>query len=241
MFFVCNADWHGIQIMNIKYLIQRFLNYNFEKTPLGQTAPPKEYWYNVLWNDVLPKIEIISNQPRYGYHGLEHSAQVAMFGIDIAYTIGQNPLPVILAAGLHDCARTTDGWCSSHGPNAVPIAREFLDKNYPQMQKSEKKRILYAIKKHALGLNTHDEIAACLWDADRIRLAWEMGYNPKFFSTERGREIAAFTFAQQLEYIDNQENFLVRNNIRTREQIKRDHKYNQIQNNIGTQFKNKTR
>lgn len=200
-----------------------------------------EYYAKMFFDQILPQIEQITNQSRYGYHGLTHTTQVALFGLDIAYTINQDPLPVLLAAGLHDCARTNDEWCTQHGPQAVPVARDFLSKNYPNLSRNDLNKILRAIKNHTCGTRARDGVSACLWDGDRIRLSWEYGYKPEFFSTIRGRQIAGLGYAGQLQYITDQENMLIKNNIRTREQIEYDRRHDEIQNNIGKQFKLHTR
>lgn len=201
----------------------------------------REYWAQMFFEQILPQIESISNQPRYGYHGLTHTTQVALFGLDIAYTVNQHPLPVLLAAGLHDCARTNDQWCIMHGPNAVPIAYDFIAKNYPTISKSDTKKIINAVKNHTVGRRAPDGVAACLWDGDRIRLSWEMGYKPECFSTSRGRQIAGLTPNGQKEYIAKQDTFLINNNIRTRKQIEFEREQDKIYDQIGTQFKLKVR
>jgi HD superfamily phosphohydrolase YqeK len=124
-----------------------------------------------------------------------------------------------------------------HGPNAVPIAQDFLAKNYPNLSKSDKEKILNAIKNHTIGRCAPDNVSACLWDGDRIRLSWEMGYRPECFSTIRGRQIANLPQIKQVKYISDQNDFLINNNIRTREQIEFERKQDEIQNKIGTQFK----
>ena len=77
----------------------------------------KAYYCKLYFNQILPQIIEITTQSKYGYHGLSHTNQVALFGIDLAYSINQDILPVILAAGLHDCARTNDEWAlnTDHG------------------------------------------------------------------------------------------------------------------------------
>lgn len=201
----------------------------------------QEYYAKLFFEQILPQIAQISNQSNYGYHGLTHSTQVALFGLDIAYTINQDPLPVLLAAGLHDCARTDDEWCTQHGPRAVPIAREFLNKNYPTLPKSDVKKIVNAVKNHTTGKNASDGVAACLWDGDRIRLSWENGYQPHFFTTMRGRQIAGLNYYGRLCYIENQDDFLIKHGILSREQIEFNRRQDEIQNNVGTRFKSHNR
>ena len=189
-----------------------------------------------FFETILPQIQQVTNQSRYGYHGLSHTIQVSMFGIDIATSLGIDTLPVMLAAGLHDCARTHDEWCENHGPLAVPIGRKFLEKNYPQISKSSADSILYAVKNHTTGRIAPDNISACLWDSDRIRLSWERGYRAEFFNTERGRQIASLSPEQQVKYMAEQYEFLIRHNILSRSQIEFDIVQDRIQNK--TLYKN---
>jgi HD superfamily phosphohydrolase YqeK len=202
-----------------------------------ETSPKIDIKYTkIFFDEVLPKIEQITTQSRYGYHGLSHTIQVVMFALDIANSINQAPLPVLLAAALHDCARTNDEWCVNHGPNAVPVGKKFLAQHYPNMSQTDIEKILYAVKNHTVGRNATDAVSACLWDGDRIRLSWERGYNPDFFSTERGRQIASLTTNAQRKYISDQEEILIANNIRTRAQIFFDKYQDCIQ--IKTLYKN---
>ena len=195
------------------------------------------YYTRMFFNQILPQIEKISNQPLYGYHGLTHSTQVALFGIDIAHSINQDPLPVMLAAGLHDCARVNDEWDTEHGLNAMPIACDFIANNYSHLPQQTIQDILYAIRHHTTGTIAPNNISACLWDADRIRLSWECGYNSKFFNTVRGREIASMTPANQNKYIREQDAFLVWNKIRTQAQLDFDRIQDLHTCAVGTEFK----
>ena len=195
---------------------------------LLKTKSGREYYAKLFFDQILPQIAQVSNQDRYGYHGLTHTCQVAMFGLDIAYTINQDPLPVLLAAGLHDCARTNDEWCTEHGPRAVPIAREFLATHYPDISVAEATKILYAIENHTTGRHAPDGVSACLWDGDRIRLSWEWEYRPKFFNTVRGKQIAGMSPIDQKKYLMAQDNFLIENKIRTAKEIQDDRDFDKI-------------
>lgn len=193
----------------------------------------------IFFDEVLPRLEQVTTQSRYGYHGLSHTIQVALYALDIADSINQSPLPVILAAALHDCARTNDAWCVNHGPDAVPVGKKFLAQHYPNLPQTDVEKILHAVENHTTGRNATDGVSACLWDGDRIRLSWERGYNADFFSTERGRQIASLTTKEQRKYISDQEEFLIQNNIRTRAQIDFDKVQDQKQNH--TQYKTRIR
>ena len=212
--------------MKPKDLLIQFITQKNKNTI--QTAHGAEYYAKLYFEQNLPQIAQISNQDRYGYHGLTHTTQVAMFGLDIAYTINQEPLPVLLAAGLHDCARTNDEWCTEHGPHAVPIAREFLATHYPHISAADTKKILYAIENHTTGRYAPDGVSACLWDGDRIRLSWEWGYKPKFFNTARGKQIASMSQTEQKKYMIKQDNFLINNKIRTAKEIQDDRDFDKI-------------
>lgn len=215
-------------------------NIKSTKIFFDETLPKIDIKYaKIFFDEILPKIEQVTTQSRYGYHGLSHTIQVAMFALDIANSINQAPLPVLLAAALHDCARTNDAWCVNHGPNAVPVGKKFLAQNYPNISQTDVEKILYAIENHTVGRNATDAVSACLWDGDRIRLSWERGYKPDFFSTERGRQIASLTVNGQRKYISAQEEILTANNIRTRAQIAFDKYQDQKQNQ--TQYKIHTR
>lgn len=202
-----------------------------------QIMKEKAYYSKVLFSEVMPKIERITNQSRYGYHGLSHTQQVGLFGIELALSVHQDPLPVILAAGLHDCARVNDEYCEQHGPRCEPIARKFLADNYPDLLPVDVERIVKAVKEHTVGRNSSDLVSACLWDADRVRLSWEMGFAPEFFSTPYGKKLGALTRSKQEKYIADQEKFLIENGIKTRAQIEYDKMMDVKQNLIGTNFK----
>ena len=166
-------------------------------------------WTEFALTKVMPLIKNDTQQSSFGYHGLTHTENVVLRGIDYALSENINPLPVILACALHDCARTHDDWDDNHAENAVPIAKDFLKKYDFGLSEKEKESIIEAIKGHTHGENTQDKIAACLWDADRTRLAWEYGFViSKKFSTKRGLEVARFGIEEQKKYTQQQEALL---------------------------------
>ena len=161
-----------------------------------------------FFNEILPEVRKISKQPEKGFHGLSHTRQVALFAVDVALSIGQDPIPVLFAAGLHDAARDNDAYDLQHGPASVPLAMKIFETPLGKHLSPElRERVCVAIRDHTIGMNAADPISACLWDADRIRLSWRRGYDPKFFSTPRGRELAAMNSAQQKAYMDAWKNF----------------------------------
>ncbi len=165
---------------------------------------------------VMPAIRKVTNQPVWGYHGLEHTEQVVLYAIDYAIHENVSPIPVILAAALHDCARSDDTYDELHAPLCVPLAQKFLERNFSNFVKEDDKTNIYqAILHHTDGRGGQapSPVAACLWDADRTRLSWERGYRPHFFSTERGKEVASMSYMDCREYIAEQTAFLDKYNI----------------------------
>ena len=166
-------------------------------------------WAEFALTKVMPLIPSYSKQKLFGYHGLTHTENVVLRGIDYAISENTNPIPVILACALHDCARTHDSWDDKHAENAVPIAENFLKDHDFDLTEEEKKSIIEAVKGHTHGTNTQDKIAACLWDADRTRLAWEYEFAYKEnFSTKRGLEVACFDTENQKKYAEQQKKLL---------------------------------
>ncbi len=160
---------------------------------------------------VMPAIREVSNQPVWGWHGLEHTEQVVLFAIDYAIHEKVNPIPVILAAALHDCAREDDTYNELHGPLCVPLAQKFVERNFAHLLSEEDKINIYnAILHHTDGKGGQapSAVAACLWDADRTRLSWIRGYNESYFSTSRGKELASMPRVMQRKYIQEQTAFL---------------------------------
>jgi hypothetical protein len=87
-------------------------------------------------------------------------------------------------------ARENDGWDFEHGINAIPMAQKAMDK-IGDISDDVRKSIIYAVKEHSVGKIAPDYISACLWDADRTRLAWDLGYDPRFFATNRAKLVAS--------------------------------------------------
>lgn len=184
--------------------------YQFEtvRTGMDSIENQKLYWTKFAIKHVMPKIAKITRQEKFGYHGLEHTEQVVLFGIEYALAEKVKPLPVILACALHDCARQSDEYNTTHGPACEPIARAFLKRHRFDITDEDTEKIIFAIVNHTTGKKAPDSISACLWDADRTRLSWENGYNERFFSTKRAKEVASLDYKAQKAYIQEQTAFL---------------------------------
>jgi len=156
-------------------------------------------WYLM---DIMPVVEKYAIQSKNGYHGLyTHTAAVVFRGIDYALSLGKKPNPVVFACAFHDMARINDGNDTIHGPNAIPLAETVMDK-VDSLDYNTRESIIYAVKNHSLkNLAPRDYISACLWDADRTRLAWECGYHPNFFTTQRAHRVASGTANEYLKFM----------------------------------------
>ncbi len=155
-------------------------------------------WYLL---DIMPLVEQNAIQQKYGYHGLyTHTAAVVFRGIDYALATNKNARNVALACAFHDMARVTDGDDVEHGKNAMPIAQKIMN-TIGSIDKKTQSSILYAIENHSFNKVAPDYISACLWDADRTRLAWDMGYNRGFFVTQRAQTVASGNADEYLAFM----------------------------------------
>ena len=174
----------------------------------------KEYqireYFNFYRKKVLPYVEKYAIQNRDGYHGLyTHTDAVVFRAIDYALELGENPMPVIFAAACHDMAKPHDGYDETHGEKALPLARKVMNRFPKRLTEAEKETVLTAIRTHTTGTQTSDYICACLWDADRTRLAWERGYHEKYFNTPYAKKVAS---GDSVQYIKWQNKILGRTN-----------------------------
>ena len=139
-------------------------------------------------------------QKEDGWQGLtSHSRGVVFRSIDYALSLNQNPLPVIFAAALHDIAKRTNSELG-HEQKALPIAKKIMFFYPDVLSKENKKSILTAIANHTDGKKPFDYISACLWDADRTRVAWVLGYQEEYFYTDRAKQVASAPAEDYLNY-----------------------------------------
>lgn len=139
-------------------------------------------------------------QKKDGWQGLtSHTRGVVFRGIDFALSLNKDPIPVIFACALHDITKRHDSE-KDHEKKALPIAKKIMKKYEHILSEDTQEKILNAIKNHTDGEKAPDYISACLWDADRTRVAWVFGYQEKYFQTERGKEIASSDAKSYLKY-----------------------------------------
>ena len=160
-------------------------------------------YFDFYENQVLPLVKEIATQKPDGFHGLyTHTDAVVFRGIDYALALNKDPIPVIFACACHDAAKATDTYNSHHGHDALPIAKQVMEK-FPKLLTPEIcEDILYAVEHHTLGTKAPDYISACLWDADRTRLSWIRGYDDVFFATERAKKVASKTAKVYVQYMN---------------------------------------
>lgn len=131
------------------------------------------------------------NIPEFGYHGIEHFVQTAAYAFVLSIEEGINPFAPLFAGGLHDCGRTFKTNYSNHANRGVIYANKLLkDRLNFWVSNDEIEKILNAVKNHATQLQGENPIESICWDSDRLRLAWERGFNSKYFSTKSGSYFA---------------------------------------------------
>lgn len=142
-------------------------------------------------DELKPLVAESCLQKMDGMHGLDtHTTAVVFRGIDYSLHMGYDPIPVVFACAFHDMARTNDSQDTEHGKHAVPMAIKIM-KQFPYLlDQYTRFSILRAILNHTTGQIAQDYISACLWDADRARMAWRYGFDEKFFNTNRGKYVA---------------------------------------------------
>lgn len=147
--------------------------------------------FNFYLKNLKPLVAQAGSQQLNGMHGLNtHTNAVVFRGIDYSLHMGYDPIPVVFACAFHDMARTEDERDEEHGKRAVPMAIKIM-KQFPYLlDQNTRLSILYAILNHTSGLTANDYISACLWDADRTRMAWYYGFEDRFFNTSRGKYVA---------------------------------------------------
>ena len=169
----------------------------------------REY-FNFYQRKVLPYVEKYATQKKEGYHGLyTHTDAVVFRAIDYALELGENPMPVLFAAACHDMARTHEGYDATHGERALPLIMKVMKRFPKRLTPQEKEMVLSAVYNHTEGRQAFDYVSACLWDADRTRLAWERGYHEKYFNTSYAKKVAS---GNSQEYIKWQNKILKRSN-----------------------------
>lgn len=177
-----------------------------------------------LEEQIMPRLQRFTRQNTEGYHGLEHTELVALRAIDVALSLGYERqadlMPVMLAAAIHDCARTDNDYNTHHGKDAaaMPEVQTFLSDPVFNLSEQQKSQIKTASYYHTEAMpidgNPYDYVAKCLCDADRARLAWERGHNPDYFFTAKGSELGAMNPYRVMDYLQSWDDLMHDNGIR---------------------------
>jgi pyrroloquinoline quinone biosynthesis protein E len=159
--------------------------------PSGFSSQYRGVWARLLRRLIFPALAPYSLQPVLGYHGLSHSFRVALGALTLALEQGANPLLAMIAGALHDAARTGDEEGDEHALAGSLLARAVLPKTLPSWVSADGiRRIANAVEHHVDLEQPADAISQCLNDSDRLRLAWERGFEARFFSTPIGARLA---------------------------------------------------
>jgi radical SAM protein with 4Fe4S-binding SPASM domain len=148
-------------------------------------------WARLLRRLIFPALGPYSLQPTDGFHGLSHSFRVALDALTLALEQDANPLLAMIAGVLHDAARTDDDEGRGHALAGSFLARAVLPRTLPSWVAADGiRRIADAVEHHVDEELPTDVISQCLNDSDRLRLAWERGFEARFFSTPTGKRLA---------------------------------------------------
>lgn len=148
-------------------------------------------WLRWLERGLAPRARAYSQQPASGYHGFGHSVFVARVAALPALKLDRNPLPAMIAGLLHDAGRRDDAADPGHAALGAEIAALVLEPWLGYcLDAPVRAAVVEAIRHHAEEEPAAGDIAACLRDADRLRLAWERGFEPRCFTTPAGAGLA---------------------------------------------------
>ena len=123
------------------------------------------------------------------YHGLSHGLEVGLLCVVYCQVIGISPAPVFLSALCHDLERNGKDNVSN-AEFSAGILKKLLDGQWQEYSGENDQSMIEAIRLHPLLSDETDQTTIVLRDADRARLAWERGFNSKYFTSEIGSEIA---------------------------------------------------
>jgi hypothetical protein len=151
---------------------------------------PLVYWQRLASRCLYPLVPgSLCSTEDDGYHGLSHGLETALIAVIISYALGVPAVHAFLAALCHDL--------KPHKPGKGLVAAEsaeifaaLLDGAWRDYSGAHDQRMVDAVRGHSELSPVKDDVAIVLRDADRVRLSWERGYAPQFFSTETGKEIA---------------------------------------------------
>lgn len=191
------------RLTHIKPLLHAFL-IAVAGIPPDELDPSCNFiWKSLLTRVILPTAFLHSEINHNAYHGMDHCHEVAMAGGYIALARNRNPLPALLAGAVHDICRS-DAHEEDHGAEAarkLPQVLKNLGKGF--FEKINLEEMATAIREHSWETPPSSDLSASLRDADRLRLSWERGFDPRYFATETGAVAARLGRYYLLSGIEN--------------------------------------
>lgn len=173
----------------------------------------KSVWIRILTRFIMPILSPLYCSEIDDYHGQEHAYSVALHALQNALEQDVNPIPSLLAATLHDIGRVDDNEDEQHAEDSALIAHAILSERFNTwVSDTDIEQILSAIRGHVNLLVPTNLVESILWDSDRLRIAWERGFDRTFFSTVLGADCARrgelFTKNSQTLFFDRKINEL---------------------------------
>ena len=183
--------WAEISALSALEASLMILRAGWPRPPEGLTVWPPVIWRRWLDRVLLPAVRPFFLNQKGPWHGLDHARQTARLAGFLAWQAGISPLAPMLAACLHDAARTGEELEPEHAATGAELAKIFL-KHFAARQGPFLKTgdIVKAVARHNRPGRTAHKTGAFLRDADRLRLAWAEGVKRGCFSTARGLKLA---------------------------------------------------
>ncbi len=168
----------------------------------------------IFWRRLIKYI-LLEDKSKKGYdkdpfHGLKHSTDVAELSICVSYLEKTNPLHAMFGALCHDFIRNYKNNTTNAIKSKTKLA-EFFKSSWKDYYTEEiYKNASTAILNHIYNNPVLHKPSQILRDSDRYRLAWERGYQEKYFYTRQGKKIASrnLVYLRSFKELFNFENSL---------------------------------
>jgi hypothetical protein len=144
----------------------------------------------LLRRALLPEIAEAVCFPTGG-HGERHAWLISHLALLLALEQDLPPVACAVAGALHDAGRHGDEDDAEHPARGTAIARSVVPNlRMASLPARACEAVATAIGAHSDDTPTACPIGAVLRDADRLGLAWERGYDARFFATDAGHRLA---------------------------------------------------
>ena len=173
----------------------------FRFNELKRILIEKTYYSNLLFKEILPKVRTIG--------AVNRSKQICLFGIDLALSVHQDPLLVLLAIVLNDYVVANKNVQNIYESEV----KNFLQKNYTYLLPVNKIEIMNAINKYVKDQRDDSLVYACLVDAIGIFNAWKNKIIPNEVFTPYGKILISLSEDKQVQYLKRQKEFLIKKQI----------------------------